>query len=366
MSFRNLALAVPFTLLIASAAACGDDGGGAAATTGGTGGGDEGCAASLTPVANSEFCQAGAAVNCAILTPASSNQLCSVALPRPSAELARATDTDEFADPTGAPPDVACFAAASYPPAPPASTSVALKGHVRIFSAGCESKDVTIEVFSVAEDGQLGARIGNAVTTASSCVEDGEASDVDNCEKRYECAYTYEGIPTETSLAVKTSGASWQPLLAYNIYVPTADVVDGVYDYDPRSLATDDYGVIAQAALGHPIAAGNGAIAGEVHDCGDVRVLNAVADTNGSKLGLVYFTSDEDKPLPSQGATGTSRLGLYAALDVAPGPTIVAAAGLVNGQMVALGEHKVYVYPDTVTSLTFRGLRPTQVPAATP
>ena len=36
---------------------------------------------------------------------------------------------------------------------------------------------------------------------------------------------------------------------------------------------------------------------------------------------------------------------------------------LPHGELVTLGQHKVYVYPDSVTSLTFRGLRPNQAPA---
>lgn len=365
MSFRKLGprnLAVVASLvLIACAAACGDDGGSSAAGGGGDGDGDGDCASSLTVVANSEFCEAGSAVNCAIVTGAQTHKMCSVALKTAPAELARATDTDEYFG--SGPPDVACFAPGSYPPAPPASAAVDLKGHVRIFSNGCESNNVTIEVFNVLEDGQLGGIVGSAITTDGDCTVTGEQTEVDDCEARWECDYTYPGVPSETPLAVKTSGPTWQTLVAYNVYVSTAEVADGAYEYDPRALGTDDYGVIAQAAIGHPITPGSGAIAGEVHDCGDVRVLNAVADTNVAKLGLVYFTSDEDNPLPEQGSQGTSRLGLYAALDVKPGPAVVAAAGMVNGQMVALGEHKVYVYPDTVTSLTFRGLRPQQVPA---
>jgi len=57
-------------------------------------------------------------------------------------------------------------------------------------------------------------------------------------------------------------------------------------------------------------------------------------------------------------------LGLYSALDVAPGPVTVAATGLVNGQPVSLGQHRVFVYPDAVTSVTFKGLRPYQLPGA--
>jgi hypothetical protein len=342
------------------AAACGDSTGG---TTGGggSGGGSGACLDALSPVSNSEFCQATpASPDCSLVSGEHKNQLCGVPLKQPPGELARSSGVEEFGG--SGPPDVACFAPATYPPPAGASQPVTLHGFVRIFSAGCESNDVVIEVHGVKPDGQLDARLAT-VTTPSTCVEAGEQTDVEQCDTRWECEYELEGVPSETPLAVKTSGSKWQPLIAYNIYVPTAEVVDGVYEYDPRALATDDYGVIAQAAIGRPIAAGHGAIAGEVHDCGDVRLTNAVADVDVQKLALTYFTSNEDDPLPDLQAFGTSILGLYAAIDVVPGPATVAAAGLVNGQVVSLGSHQVYVYPDTVTSLTFRGLRPNQVPA---
>ena len=66
-------------------------------------------------------------------------------------------------------------------------------------------------------------------------------------------------------------------------------------------------------------------------------------------------------PLPDLGAKSTSKLGLYAARDVPGGQVNVAAIGLVGGQKVTLGRHTVWVYPDTVSSVTFRGLRPYQV-----
>jgi len=218
-----------------------------------------------------------------------------------------------------------------------------------------------------ANDGKLGDPIGAPVTTVADCTDVGELSDVEDCQGvRWECSYTYAGVPTETELAIKTESADggdkWAPLVQYNIYIPNAEVMAGSWDHNVRALATPDYSVIPSTAIGKPITPGNGAVAGEVHDCGDVRLLNATAGIDRPKANLTYFTSDEDAPLPDLEASSTSKLGLYAALDVPQGQVNVGALGLVGGQTVSLGRHTVWVYPDTVTSVTFRGLRPYQVP----
>jgi hypothetical protein len=362
MPARSSLVLLASSLALASLTAgtgCGDSAGGGSGTGGG---GTTACLDELTATVNSEYCAATPSnPDCALVTGEYKNQSCGVPLKQPPAELVRSSDVEEFGG-SGA-PNVACFSPASYPTVGGASQAVTMRGFVRIFSNGCESNDVAIEVFEVQADGQLGTRIA-ATETPESCVDAGEEdNDVEDCDVRWECSYEIEGIPSETPLAVKTSGARWQPLIAYNVYVPTDEIVDATWDFDPRSLATDDYGVIAQAAIGRPITAGNGAIAGEVHDCDDIRVTNAVADVDVQKVALTYFTSNEDSPLPDLGAVGTSKLGLYSAIDVPQGPATVAAAGLVNGQVVSLGRHNIYVYPDTVSSLTFRGLRPNQVPA---
>ena len=88
---------------------------------------------------------------------------------------------------------------------------------------------------------------------------------------------------------------------------------------------------------------------------------DAVVDLDQSRV-LTYFTDDETTPLPDIDANATSTLGLYAALDVAPGPVNIAAAGVLDGQVVGVGFFKARVFADSVTSVTFRGLRPFQLP----
>ena len=83
---------------------------------------------------------------------------------------------------------------------------------------------------------------------------------------------------------------------------------------------------------------------------------------NVPRLITTYFTDNEDNPLPDLSAQSTSTLGLYAAMDMEPGPVTIAAAGLHEGQLMGVGYFRARVFADAVTSVTFRGLQPFQVP----
>jgi len=290
--------------------------------------------------------------------------VCSVAMIPPTKELARSSTVKEYAG-TGD-PQLGCYAPSGYPAKPGTSQMVQVSGIAKIFSKGCESKNLKIELFQVkrtggADDGDLGGLIGAAVTTAASCQADAATPDPE-CGTRYECKFVYAGVPTETELVIRTTGDGWAPLYDYNIYIPAAEVQNGVWMHDVRALSAGDYNLIPQAAGSGAITAGNGAVAGEVHDCGNVRLQNAVVDINVPKRLLTFFSDDELHPLPVNAARATSTLGLYAAFDIKPGPVTVAAEGLVKGQVMTAGYFRARVFPDAVTAVTFRGLRPFQVP----
>lgn len=351
-------------LAVALATGCGDSG--SSSANGGSGtGGNGACPDNLAPAKNSEFCEGTAVeVDCGLVTN-QAHQVCGVPLPEPQGELARSSNVVEFAG--SGPPDLSCLVEGSYPAKPGTPQDVTIKGFARIFSAGCNSRDLKITVHRVQADGQLGDAIGTSVVTAADCTDVGESVEVEDCGgPRWECPYEYPSVPTETELAIRTESIDgddrWSPLIQYNIFIANDEVVAGEWDHDVRALASGDYVVIPQTALGQPIKAGNGAVAGEIHDCGDVRLIDAVVSIDKPRGVLTYFGSDEESPVPDTQARGTSSLGLYAALDVEEGPVTVAAGGLVNGEFVALGQHRVWVYPNTVTSITFKGLRPYQVP----
>lgn len=363
---RNVLLTACAGGILLLGSACGGDGGsggngnnGTGAGTNTGGGSTAQCPDNLSPAPSSDYCIADATTpNCSLIGPNYHTQVCGVAVLDPPGELTRSSDVKDYAG--SGPPDLGCFDPANYPTLGTSQT-VTMEGIVKIFSHGCESKDVDIEIHEVVDAEPAAAPVGTPIKTASDCTVAGVMTTNDDCGTRWECKYSYAGVPTEKELVVLTKGALWAPLYQYNIFIPNAEVQNGVWTHDLRALATDDYTVIPQAAIGGPITPGNGAIAGEVHDCGDVRLTGATVDVDVQKTLVTYFTDNEEKPLPATAATSTSVLGLYAALDVAPGKASVAAIGLVNGQITTLGYHRVTVFPDSVTSITFRGVRPFQI-----
>ncbi len=334
------------------------------------------CPDALCGIANADFC-AGIAVtpDCDDLKPGASVDVCGVGVEDPIVndkvlELTRSANVEEFSG--SGPVDLSCYDQSGFPAPPSASTPVTLQGVAKIFSHGCESNALQIEVYTVvrdgsADDGMPDTLIGTAVTTGDDCTVDGVPEENEDCTdakyngQRWECTYSYPDVPSETELLIVTKGSGWAPLYEYNVYVPNDEIVDGVYDKDIRALAQDDYTIIPTTSIGKNIEPGNGAIGGEVHDCGDVRLSNAVVATDKPDV-LTYFTNDETTPLPDVNAQATSTLGLYAALDIKPGPIHVVAAGVVDGTLVGAGFFKARIFPDAVTSVTFRGLRPFQLP----
>jgi hypothetical protein len=336
--------------------------------------GDSPSCPGLCAITNGDFCAGVQAdIDCASASPGAVD-VCGVTLAAPISggevfELSRSSNVLEFAG-TGK-PDLSCMLESGFPDPPnPMSQMATMRGVVKIFSHGCSSNNVSVEVHTVKrtggpDDGEPNQLVGSTFITASDCFMNGVPEENDDCleysGQRWECAYEYPGVPTDTELMVITKGSGWSHLYEYNVYVPQNEVVQGFYDKDVRALAADDYTTIPQTVKGEQMRPGHGAIGGEVHDCGDVRLIGAVVDVD-QKRTITYFGDDEVTPLPKPGALYTSSLGLYALLDVPPGPVNVAAAGVVDGKLVGVGFFKARVFPDAVTSITFRGLRPFQLP----
>jgi hypothetical protein len=327
----------------------------------------------LCAVSNESFCgDNGTQPDCSTVRPGSLVDVCGVPLPAPEVageiiELERSKNVEEFSG-TGA-PDLSCFEAGSFPDAPGTPENVTFQGIVKIFSHGCETSEVAIEAFTVLRDGSANDGMPDqsvaSTMTAEDCTLEGVEEENEDCTEfdgvRWECRYTLENMPTETELMIVTSGTGWATLYEYNVYASNGEAQDGMFEKDIRAIVTDDYNVIPQTAIGKSIENGNGAVGGEVHDCGDVRLTNAIVDVDIDRE-LTYFTDNELTPLPDAGAKATSTLGLYAALDVREGPITVAAGGVVDGALVGTGIFRARVFPNSITSVTFRGLRPFQVP----
>ncbi len=293
--------------------------------------------------------------------------------------LARTACGDVDEDCADGEPDLSCFLPEGAVE-PGESEEVIVYGVTDIFGNGVDADGITLELFEpdpTCADGSPGRLLSTATASVDDCVA---ALGEDRCREEdpdnegefrdlgyYEFA---EAVPSETLLVMRTSGnpALWKPLVLYNIYFANADVEqDGRAFYEARVLSTDDYRTIpASAGMPAGISPGNGALAGEVHDCGDVRVSFAQVGTEPgppAPFSITYFNEDPDNPLPVSSRTeGTSLLGLWASLNLPPGPAKVSAVGWVDGGMVSLGWFDTCVFADTVSAVTLRGPRPQQLP----
>lgn len=293
------------------------------------------------------------------------------------------TPQDDYCEPGGGgtTPNIACMMPGMYrtrgTPMP-----ITLYGVVDVFGNGPDAAMITVEVYRANDDGTLGELVGSSAPSdpAHPCAtEEVEYRAGDPAGMRSLGYYEIAGVPTETPLILKQSGPSdtWTDLYTYNFEISNAEVAASPamdpmcatapaaprFRYKARILAAADYDSIPlTAGLIGGVPPGNGAIAGEIHDCDDVRLEFAQIGVSPAPTTLTYFSSDPDNPLPDIGrlTDGTSRLGLYAGLDLPPGPVDVAAAARVGGQIVSLGWFRAQVFPDAVSVVTLRGLRPEQ------
>jgi len=265
-------------------------------------------------------------------------------------------------------PQLSCFDAADYPEKAGTPQTVTVKGKATLFLHGCSSDNLTIEFHRVkrggAEDGDIGDLIGAPLVTEAECWVNGVSTFNGPCDfDRVECVYEYAGVPTETELLIVTSGMKWTPLYEYGIFLRNADVKAGVAKLDVHALPSFEYDGVSHVGIDVTITAGYGWITGEVHDCGDVRLQNAVVSVDAGRAAIAYFDDQEEWPYPDESAQDTGPLGLYGVFDIAPGPVAVAAGGKdKSGEMVGLGFQRVRVFPSSVTAVTFRGMSPLLVP----
>jgi hypothetical protein len=304
-----------------------------------------------------------------------------------------------------APPDpvnVACLKPDGWPDPPPDSPpTVTIRGVVDVYGSGntAAGGDITVEFYRMAADGTPdGSPIGTYSATLAACRddllpvvrEDGDEAaccpgpcqellpDADGCtptsgDCRALWYYEIADVPTYAPLILHTSGdptlGLWKDMYYSNVFFFPEDVEDGAdyVFYRAKTLSVDDWRAIpATAGDFDGIARGQGAVAGEIHDCDNVKLYNATVGVNPvtRSTTFTYFNGVEAKPYPDTLRTTTNSDGLYAALEIPPGSVRVTAVGRVAGEgLVNLGWWDAHVFPDALTVVTIRGTRPTQVPA---
>jgi hypothetical protein len=207
---------------------------------------------------------------------------------------------------------------------------------------------------------------------------DGECSD----RLRWEARYSIAGVPTNTPLVIRVTGPGnksdsvWATTVAFNIFLSTSDrACKNVSDTDcldtstagmPKyqlnvsALSAADYvNIPVLSGLPGGITSGQGAIAGEVHDCNNVRVANVEVTTSPTADRYTYFNGNPVKTLPdaSRAAVGTDRLGLFAALNERPGAVRVETAGALTagGTLISFGAVDAFVYANAVSIVNVNG-----------
>ena len=327
----------------------------------GTGGGGVTCEDHLIAAPGSEFCESVAPpIDCAGVDDFESIEACGVAFPDPAATLVLGSGT-------GA-PDLACFTPAGYPAkADGVSLAVTMTGVVRIFSHGCQSNDVTIEVRRVTRSGPTAdPTLGEVVAqgaTASDCSQTGGVPATDpDCGTRYECPFTLSDVPAGLELAITTSGAEWATVSELGVFASLKELNGAPWKHDLVALSTDDYEVIAQAKLGESNEEGLGMVLGQIHDCDDAPLEHAIVSTNLAVQTMSYFTGDAQHPLPDLSTGETGPLAIFGLFNVVPGPFSVGAIGQVDGKTATAGWFRALAFAGAVTYVDLHGVRPFQVP----
>ena len=270
------------------------------------------------------------------------------------------------------------------------SEPVTVYGVVDVFGNGGDADGIEVTIYAEGADGALGEQLGSATAiTDDPCVETEDEIDNDMIVGTRQLGFfAIPNIPSDIPLVVHTSGNAdfWRDIYAYNVQaagdeLETGDIATGNetcdgtlnadsrfmgqtrWRYRARILSSSDWTSIPlTAGLVEGVRATSGAIAGEAHDCDDVRLEFAQVATNPPAQVLTYFTDNPDNPLPAPGRMeGTSLLGLYAALDIPAGPVDVSALGSLNGDVISLGWYRAQVFSGAITTVTLRGLRPHQV-----
>jgi hypothetical protein len=213
------------------------------------------------------------------------------------------------------------------------------------------------------------------------CLDNGSGGECSD-RLRWESRYSIPMVPTNKQLVIRVTGptgksdATWATTVAFNVFLSTndractslsdtdcldtSDAANPKYQLNVSALSAADYvNIPVVSGLAGGINSGEGAIAGEVHDCDNFRVANVEVASTPAADRFTYFNGNPVTTLPdsSRAAVGTDRLGLFAGLNVKPGPVHIETAGVktLGDSSISFGSFDAFVYPNSVSIVNING-----------
>jgi hypothetical protein len=280
----------------------------------------------------------------------------------------------------GESPDLSCI---GNPVQVAASTPLTLQGCVDIFGVGDKARAGTeVALFDAATDPKSGTPLATGTVAVSNqaggldCTgTDAEAPACRALDCDSEGFYRLDSpVPSNTPLTMRIKHPTDDTVIdtyLWGLVLLDGLAENGVYEYEAALIYSSTYSSIPTLS-GRQIegnqnlndGVGRGVIAGEVHDCTDTIVGNAVVGMSGfdsSLMSIVYFNGEDD-PNPDPVRTSTASDGLYAILNVVSDVEQTVVAGVrdpaCTGEdctCLSLGQRTVKAYADSVSIVTLRG-----------
>ncbi|MBU49220.1 MAG: hypothetical protein CL920_11035 [Deltaproteobacteria bacterium] len=264
-------------------------------------------------------------------------------------------------------PDWSCLTSTPALPSGPEKTT--LWGRVEAFGLSSDTTGLKVEVFKQADflkDPNTATPIG----TYTSDVPKSQDGCTETCGERHICynkkcvkiedssgyaiaIYDVKDVPTNTLLAVRTSGDGFVATIQYNLWVPADKVKDDLFELRSFVISEVTKSLIPATAGISKIADGNAAIAGEVQDCSGEQVQGVTVNISARAQKLGYFNGDGDQPDPEQNET--NRDGTYAALNIKVpenGDINVLFVANIDGKPTKLLKYGIKLFPDAISVLT--------------
>jgi hypothetical protein len=264
---------------------------------------------------------------------------------------------------------------------PPQQLTV--EGCVDIFGVGEGARAGTVvDLFLGTDDPKNGTPIASGTvavaTQAGGLACNGADIDAPAC-RAIDCSeegfYRLDAtVPSNTPLTMRVThptDSTIIPTYVWGLVLIDSLATNGVFNYEAPLINSSTYSSIPTLS-GRQIEGnqnlndglGRGVIAGEIHDCADTIIENAVVGMDGfdsDSMAIVYFDGEAD-PGPDPLRLNTANDGLYAILNVEADQEHTVVAGVRDTACtgddctcLSLGTRTVKAYADSVSIVTLRG-----------